>query len=438
LISSRTTAWLRLSSHAPVDTRKLATLYLAILGSLQIVFLWSYRVRFGPVIPLLGMAVLLVLLLVMLRVAEAWRWKVLLLAGLIAITTFGPGVAAILARVHTGLTFECDCMAMDEVAVDRVMHGRGIYGVDWSGTQVDGYAQVWGGADLHYYAHFPLMVISAIPVRFLSDLIHVSFDYRMVVIGFSLIAMGAIALLPVPVPARFIVAVAIFLNPALSLGAWTGHDDMVYLAMLLLGLALLSRRHWLMACLVLGTAAALKPFALLALPLLLAIIWLQRNQSRRTRGSRALVTCVVFGMPTLLSLGPFLLTNAAGVYRDIFVYPTSLLPIGRFGLGGIAVTLHLISPDDRFSFGPIQLLALIPAFWLGIRALAARLNLGQFLASYGIALFAFLFTTRYLADNYGAALMALFLCVPGLITAAVPGPSSDAAPHTARPAERAA
>src|SRR5204862_436983 len=83
---------------------------------------------------------------------------------------------------------ESDSMAMDEVAVDRVLHGHAIYGTDWSGTQVDGYAYEYGGIDLHYYAHFPLMVLSAVPVRIGADLLDVPFDYRFVVIAFSLLA----------------------------------------------------------------------------------------------------------------------------------------------------------------------------------------------------------------------------------------------------------
>src|ERR1700682_2655778 len=123
----------------------LPTLYLALFGGLQVVFLWAYRPRFGIVIPVLGTVLLLALLLLMLRMAGRWTWKILVLAVLVAVITFGPSIAAIAQRQHTGLSFECDCMAMDEVAVDRLLHGQAIYGVDWSHTQAAGYAAVWGG-----------------------------------------------------------------------------------------------------------------------------------------------------------------------------------------------------------------------------------------------------------------------------------------------------
>lgn len=391
-----------------------AILLLALLGSLQLAFLWIYRVRFGAVLPMVGLVLLLVLLALLVRSSGSWSLKLGLLVGLIAITTFGPSVVAMAARQHVGLTFECDGLAMDEVAVDRLIHGRAIYGVDWSGTQVDGYASVWGGVDLHDYPHFPLMPLSAVPVRLAADLFHLPFDYRMVLLLFSLIAMGAIAFLPVPPLSRFMAACAIFLNPALSLATWTGHDDMCYLAMLLVGLALLGRRRLLLASAAFGIAAALKPFALLAFPLLVVIIWKRTEGSAAARVRRVAINGMVFGLPMLLSVGPFLLIDAPAFLHDVLVYLTSVLPIGGYGFGGLLVALHLVRSDARFGFAPFELAALLPAYWFALRALARRPTIAQFLAGYCLALFTVLFFARYFADNYLAALIAIVLCVPAL------------------------
>jgi len=394
--------------------RRNAILYLGLLASLQLTFLWMYRVRFGVVLPLLGLLLLVGLLVLLVRATGQWPLKLGLLLGLIAVTTFGPSVVAMAARQHIGLTFECDGLAMDEVAVDRLIHGHAIYGVDWSGTEVDGYASVWGGVDLHDYPHFPLMPLSAVPVRLAADLLHLPFDYRMVLLVFSLIALGAIAFLPVPPLSRFMVACAIFLNPALSLATWTGHDDMCYLAMLLVGLALLGRRRLLLASAAFGVAAALKPFALLAFPLLVIMIWKRGEGSPLARARRIAINAIVFGLPMLLSVGPFLLIDAPAFFHDVLIYVTSVLPIGGFGFGGLLVALHLVHSDTRFGFAPFELAALLPAYWFGLRALARRPTIAQFLAGYCLALFAVLFFARYFADNYLAALVALVLCVPAL------------------------
>jgi hypothetical protein len=394
--------------------RRNAMLYLAVFGGVQLAFLWLYRARFGLILPGLGLVVLLVLLALLARSPRGWWLKLGLLAVLIGITTFGPTVVAMANRQHTGLSFEYDGLAIDEVAVDRLIHGHPIYGVDWSGTQVDGYAGVWGGVDLHLYGHMPLMPLSAVPVRLAADLLHLPFDYRMVLLLFSLIAMGAIAWLPAPLPARFMVGVAIMLNPAVSLGSWTGHDDICYLALLLVGLGLLGRRHLLPASAAFGVAGALKPFVLVVFPLLLVMIWRRTGSPIRLRIKETVLSGLVFGLPMLLSVGPFLLINAPAFVHDIVIYFTAALPIGGFGFGGLLVALHLVQSDAQFSFAPFELAALLPAYWFGLRALAHRPTLAQFLASYCLALFAVLFFARYFADNYLAALVALVLCVPAL------------------------
>jgi hypothetical protein len=407
-----------------LNSRNLPTLYLALFGGLQLAFLWAFRSRFGVGIPVLGTIFLLGLLVLMLRVKDRWTWKLLALVLLVGVITFGPSIAAMVQRQHSGLSFECDCMAMDEVAIDRLIHGQAIYAVDWSHTQAAGYAGVWGGLDIQYYDHFPLMGLSAVPVRVMADMVHVPFDYRMVLIAFSLIAMAAIAWLPIPLPARFAVMVAILLNPALSLGAWTGHDDICYLAMFFVALTLLARKHLLMACLAFGIAGALKPFALLALPLVLTIIWLRRAQPRGTRLTTIAIATAAFALPMLLTVGPFLLGDAAAFYRDAVVYPTSLLPIGGYGFGALLIALHIVPSEGTFPFSPFELAALIPAYWFALGALGRRRTLGQFVASYCLALFAFLFFARYFADNYLAALIALVLCVP-LLTSSRCDPVED-------------
>ncbi|MDQ6709429.1 MAG: hypothetical protein M3Z11_02615 [Candidatus Dormibacteraeota bacterium] len=413
----------RLRGVPSLGAHHLAPVYIAAFGSLQVLILWTYRERFGVLIPALGLALLLLLVFVMLRVRDGWMAKVLLLGGLIAVTTFGPSIIGMVQRQHAGLTFEVDGLAMDEVAIDRLMHGHAIYGVDWSGTQVDGYADFWGGVDLHDYPHFPLMPLSAIPIKVVTDALHAPFDYRMAVLLSSLIALAAIALIPVALPARMAVAAAVFLNPSLSLMSWTGHDDIRYLALLLLGLALLGRRQLLVATLAFGIAAALKPFALLVVPLLLVVIW-YRSRSPRDAFRTGSVAAVTFSLPIVLSVGPFLLIDAGSFVHDVLTYLTTTLPISGFGLGGLLVALHVVSPNAHFSFAPLEIIALIPAYWFGLRAFARRMDLGQFLLSYCVALFALFFFARYFGDNYLAGLISLVLCVPALISVGLGAPET--------------
>jgi len=419
------TAWLQ---------SQLPTIYVGVLGGLQIVLLWMYRVRFGSIIPLAGGVLLLCLVVLLRRPGERWHWRMLLLLVLITVTTFAPSVVAIDQREHAGLTFESDSMAMDEVAVDRILHGHPIYATDWSGTQVDGYGYEYGGIDLHYYAHFPLMVQAAVPLRVVSDLLHVPFDYRMVVLVFSLVVLCAIYRLPIAPRDRFIVAVATLLNPAISLAGWTGHDDMCYLAALLVGLVLAGRRHFLWSALAFGAAAALKPFAILTLPFVLVALYKgsPASASRRARFRTCLEACGLFAVPLLLSIGPFLVHDAAGFYRDTVNFPTAVLPLGGFGFSGLLVALRIVPIGAQFPLGPLELGAAIPALWFTLRAFAKRPTMGHFLMGYCIVLFAFLFFARFFADNYLAILIGLALCVPSLTSVRVLPLAHEAPPGLAR------
>lgn len=56
------------------------------------------------------------------------------LVALVLITTVGPVLSSIDTRAHLGITLEQDGLVQTEAAVDRLMHGQAIYGVDWSNT----------------------------------------------------------------------------------------------------------------------------------------------------------------------------------------------------------------------------------------------------------------------------------------------------------------
>ena len=144
------------------------------------------------------------------------------------------------------------------------------------------------------------------------------------------------------------------------------------------------------------------------------MIWRRSGTSTRVCARDAAISGMVFGLPMLLSVGPFLLIDAPAFVHDVVIYFTASLPISGFGLGGLRVSLHLVQSDARFSFAPFELAALIPAYWIGLRALARRPTVAQFLAGYCLALFAILFLARYFADNYLATLVALVLCIPAL------------------------
>jgi hypothetical protein len=390
------------------------TAYLLLFGGGQLAWLWSQRVHFGTAVPA-GATVCLLLLLAWLRIDGRWRARYGLLLLVTGIMTIGPMVGAIIIRTHLGLTFEYDGLAKEEVAIDRLLHGQPIYGVTWQGTQVDGYAYLFGGLETRHFNHLPLTVLVGIPIRLLTGIVGIPFDYRMVLIGFAVAGMVAISWLPAPSPARFMVTCAVMIDPALATFTVTGHDDIMYVVALLAGLALLARRKNVLACLLFGLGVALKPFAALAVPLALIILYRQWKQTDVFPRRQAILCLIMLAAPCALSIGPFVLWNPGAFWRDVVLFTNGGIadayPISGFGLGGLLVTLSILHPGDYFPFGILQLLALAPIFWLAWRLRALWPTLGRFIGAYTAAFFAFAFLARFFAHNYVAVLVALGCCI---------------------------
>ncbi|MEA2633786.1 MAG: hypothetical protein QOH92_553 [Chloroflexota bacterium] len=400
-----------------------------LFGGGQLAWLWSQRLHFGTWVPA-SATICFFVLLVGLRLGGRWKQKYGLLLVLTGIMTIGPMVGAVIMRTHLGLTFEYDGLAKDEVAIDRLLHGQQIYGISWQGTQVDGYSYVFGGLETRHFNHLPLTVLAGVPIRLLTAAAGIPFDYRMVLIFFIVGGIAAITWLPATHQARFMVTCALMLNPALATIGVTGHDDIMYIVAVFAGLALLSRRQNVLACLAFGFSAALKPFGALAVPLALIILYRQWKQTAVFPRRQAILCLVTLAAPCVLSIVPFLFWNAGAFWRDVVLFTNGGIadayPISGFGLSALLVALGIFRPSDYFPFGVLQLAALAPLFWIALRVLPIRPTLGRFVGFYTAAFFAFAFLARFFAHNYVATLVALACCV--LPLAGIPFQSDELAP----------
>ena len=407
--------------------RRLTTpsVYLVLFGGGQLAWLWSQRLHFGTLVPACATICFLVLL-AGLRLDGRWRQKYWLLLLLTGIMTIGPMVGAIIMRSHLGLTFEYDGLAKDEVAIDRLLHGEQIYGINWQGTQVDGYSYVFGGLETRHFNHLPLTVLAGIPIRLLAGAAGIPFDYRMVLIVFIVGGILAINSLPASYPARFMVMCAVMVDPALATINVTGHDDITYVVALFAGLALLARRRNMLGCLAFGLGAALKPFGALAIPLALIILYRQWKQTAVFPRRQAILCLLMLAAPGVLSIGPFLLWNPGAFWRDVVLFTNGGIPdaypISGFGLGGLLVALGVFHASDYFPFSVLQFVALAPIYWIAWRLRSMSPTLGRFIGFYTAAFFAFAFLARFFAHNYLATLVALACCIVPL---AKPRPRPD-------------
>ncbi|TMF29445.1 MAG: hypothetical protein E6I25_05930 [Chloroflexi bacterium] len=205
--------------------------YLGVLGALQIVLLWVLRGRYGIWLAFASTATLFALLLLLRASTRHWRLKLWGVSLLGLLTAMGPTLIGILQRPRIGLTMEHDGLLQVESAVDRLLKGQPIYGVDWSNTPMAAFGwDLTPGPNpaLHHLAYYPLTVLAGIPFRLLTDVLGLPFDYRLVLMAFGVIGLLAIVTLPISQERRFLLITAIFVSPMITLYLWSGRTDIQF------------------------------------------------------------------------------------------------------------------------------------------------------------------------------------------------------------------
>jgi hypothetical protein len=242
----------------------------------------------------------------------------------------------------------------------------------------------------------------------------------MVLLAFLAVAIVATALLPVTPAARMMVAIAVFIDPQVTSFFFMGRNDIAFLSMVLLTLALLARGHTILASLALGVGIAIKPFALLALPFLLLTIWLRWRRGLAPDRRREAIGCALaLTLPAILTIAPFFLPDPGAFWRDTVLFTNGGIPdaypINGQGFSAILYSLGIIAHrTDAFPFGLFQVAAMAPALWLGVRWIMRRPTMASWIGAYTLLLFAFAFFSRFFNDNYAGDVIALALCIPAL------------------------
>jgi hypothetical protein len=411
--------------------------YLSVLGGLQVLLLWVLREHFGTWLAVVATAGLLALLGLLGMTAHHWRLKLWGITLLGALTAIGPTLVGIVQRPRIGLTMEHDGLLQLESAIDRLLKGQPIYGVDWSNTPmaaIDWNLTPGTNPALHHLAYYPLTVLVGIPFRLVTGALGLPFDYRIVLIAFAALGLIAIVALPISLERRFLVVTAIYVSPLITLYLWSGRNDIQFLAILLLSLTLLSRGHLTLSAGVLGVAVALKPFAWVAVPFFLLVLLIRWRSGRSARDlAIALLALAVVPAVTIL---PFFFANPRAFWTDVVLYTSGGIPdaypIRGYGFGEMLYVLHVIGRrTDRFPFGVFEVAAGVPVLWLTARAFLRRPTSARWMAGYASLLLAVTFFGRFFNDNYAALVVSLFLCV-------LPLGDLSLAPAPARRAEQLA
>src|SRR5260370_28152377 len=96
---------------------------------------------------------------------------------------------------------------------------------------------------------------------------------------------------------------AIYARPLIPLSLWSGRPDIPFLAIVLLSLTLLARRHPTLSAGVLGVAVAFKPFDWVALPFFLLVLFIRwRTHHSRRDDVCSLPALAVVPPPTIAAV----------------------------------------------------------------------------------------------------------------------------------------
>jgi glycosyl transferase family 87 len=428
---------LRRSFWGAVERITSPIVYLAVLGGMQVGLLWVLRAHFGLWLPAAGTLGYALLLGALQVVRGRWNVKLCALTGLVALTAIGPTVSNIVTRPAVGFAMEHDGLVQTEIAIDRVLHRLPIYGVDWSDTPLA--SMPWdmtAGSNpaLHHHAYFPLVTLAGVPVRLLADAAGTRFDYRMVLILFALMGLVAVATLPITRERRFMVMTALYMSPLITLYLWAGRNDIEFLSMLFVSLALLARGHPRLAGAALGVAVAFKPFAWFAVPFFVLVLFIRWRQRRST--AEIVVGLAGLSLVPVATVLPFVIANPSAFWTDIVLYTSGgvpdAYPIAGYGFGEFLYQQHLVARrTDSFPFGLVQLLVTAPTLWLMARAFLRRPTISRWMGGYALVLLAFTYFARFFNDNYFGVVATLGLCVLPLGFTALTLPAAEPADRLA-------
>ena len=343
---------------------------------------------------------------------RAWRADVLgALAVLVVLALLVPGVVlqAGLRQATAPWYDDNDSTYQIELAGRLLRHGHDPYGRNYAGTGLERWYPAAGfpagrkQVALRHLAYFPGTPLTAAAWGVLPSPLD---DYRFFVLLSTVALFFAVLAFRAPLTLRIALGAVAAANPLAARAVWFGTADAPALLCLVLAFALLSRRRFVSASLLLGTAVLLKQFALVAVPFFALAIVLLRTPRATMRTAVG-----AFLLPLVVGIVPFLVVDAGAFWNDTIAYGGSTYRIIGYGLSSLWLKAGFT--NDRFSSYPfVWFLVLL---WLPVTGwlLWNQFRSGRLWAAAGgfaVSMFVLLFVSRVFQTSYLVWPLVAILC----------------------------
>jgi hypothetical protein len=288
-----------------------------------------------------------------------------------------------------------------DIAGELLRDGKNPYGYDYDGTGLERWYSFDGSVSrgnaehqvaLRHFAYFPGTALTAAAWGALPDPFG---DYRILVALASLAAIPACLLFAGPLWLRLAAGALLAANPLAVRAAWFGTADAPAVLLLVLAFALLARRRYVWAAVLLAAAVLLKQFALVAVPFFALVLLARaaRPEQKRAAGAFAVVLAAGFG--------PFLIADAGALWRDTVTYGGETYRIIGYGLAGWLLEAGIIDKrTDPYPFFLLAAVAWLPATILLLRVQRRSPELWVAAAAFSISVFLLFFVGRVFQTSY--------------------------------------
>ncbi len=347
--------------------------------------------------------------------AAAWRMKLFVLFGIIAIAAGGPLVTAIVDRSRVAPVFGVhDIILQLEAAMRYLIDGINPYSATYVGTHME----AWHYTELGRDAVNPALYHFVMPPWYL---LFSFFFYPFVkLFGFFdgrlpllFTYFGTLALLAVWIkeyPKKILAIIVTAFSPVMFDYLLEGRSDHFALFWLLFALFLWHRKNVVLGAIVYALALLSKQTIWLSFPFVLLYAWQDIVKLSLTK--KYLVVVGFVGTIALI-LGPFLVWDARSYWQSTVAFLAGTTdvsyPVAGYGLGMVLYQFGVIT--DIHAYYPFilwQIAVCLPLLIALLRWCGKNRSIGKLLIGYSIFLFAFWYFSRYFHNSHLGYLTLVF------------------------------